>query len=344
MYRPAAILQGSEPGGPLTRLLGLMQVQCAHTLTRVTVTAIINPVAGACKGHGLGEMLRRVAAQGHAVQVMRTSGPGQATGLARRAAEAGGYVIAAGGDGTVREVAAGLLDTPCPLLIWPGGTENLAAKSLGFRRELDTIPAALRSGRVATLDVAFGNGHPFLVVAGVGFDAEVVRRLVGCRTGHITHLSYCAPIWRTFWEYKSPPVRVLHEGHTWWEGRGMVFIGNMARYSLGLPVVRDARPDDGLLDLLVMPWSNKLELLAHSLRTVIGRHIEHGGAKYMRVTSVRIESDASVPVEFDGDCAGTLPLDVEVRPAALHVQLPPGGAVMPRPSWLAALLRPERKR
>ena len=320
-----------------------MQVQCSHTLTRVAVTAIINPVAGACKGHGLGEMLRRVAAAGHAVRVIRTTGPGQATGLARQAAQDGGYVIAAGGDGTVREVAAGLLGTPCPLLIWPGGTENLAAKSLGFRRELDTIPSALTSGRLATLDVAFGNGQPFLVVAGVGFDAEVVRRLVGCRTGHITHLSYCEPIWRTFWEYRSPGVRILHEGRPWWEGRGMVFVGNMARYSLGLPVVRDARPDDGLLDLLVMPYRHKLGLIAHSLRTLVGRHIEHGGAKYMRVTRVRIESDEKVPVEFDGDCAGTLPLDVEVRPAALHVQLPPDGHVIPKPGRLAALLRPERK-
>jgi diacylglycerol kinase family enzyme len=104
----------------------------------------------------------------------------------------------------------------------------------------------------------------------------------------------------------------------------MAFVGNMSRYSLGLPVVRDARPDDGLLDLLILPCRNHLQLLGHSLRTVLARHVERGGARYLRFRRIRIESPERVPFELDGDCGGRLPLDVEVRPKALYVRLPPG--------------------
>ena len=185
------------------------------------------------------------------------------------------------------------------------------------------IPACLTAGRTKALDLGMANGRCFLVVAGVGFDAEVVARLVGCRRGHITHLTYTAPIWRTFWSHSFPPIRVIHEGEVWWEGRGLVFVGNMSRYSLGLPVVRDARPDDGLLDLLVLPCGNQLKLLAHAARTVLARHVEHGGARYLRFRQIRIESDGVVPVEMDGDAANHLPLDIEVRASALSVRLPP---------------------
>ena len=158
---------------------------------------------------------------------------------------------------------------------------------------------------------------------GVGFDAEVVRRLSRLRTGHITHLSYAEPLWRTFWSYGFPPVRVVVDEAVSWEGRGLVFAGNLARYSLGLRVVRDARPDDGLLDLLILPCRHQGQLIGHSLRTLARRHVEHPGVRYLRFTRARIESPGRVPVQFDGDAGGCLPVEVTVRPAALSVLVHP---------------------
>jgi diacylglycerol kinase family enzyme len=194
---------------------------------------------------------------------------------------------------------------------------------MGFRARPDLISDCITAGRTAAIDAGMVNGKCFMVVAGMGFDAEVVERLVQGRTGHITHLSYTDPIWRTFWTHRFPEFRVIHEGRTWWEGRGMLFVGNIWRYSLGLPVVRDAIPNDGLLDLLILPCTNKVQLLAHSIRTVFGRHIEHGGARYLRFERLRIESPDAVPFELDGDCGDRLPVDFEVRPGALQVRLPP---------------------
>lgn len=289
------------------------------------VVAVVNPVAGACRQHSaMRTMLARLRAMGLRVSIEATTCAGDGARLAREAARTADYVIAGGGDGTIREVVEGLSGTQVPLMVWPTGTENLVAKSLGFRAEVDLIPHCITSGRTVRTDVGLANGRCFLVVAGMGFDAEVVDRLTRRRQGHITHLTYAEPIWRTFWTHRFPEMRIIQAGKTWWQGRGMVFVGNMPRYSLGLPVVRDARSDDGLLDVLVLPCTNHVQLLAHAAWTVVGRHVEHGSACYTRCENLRVESAVSVPLELDGDCSGEIPVDFSIRPGALLVRMPAG--------------------
>jgi len=295
------------------------------------IVAIINPISGASKAAGgLRALFGRLRAAMFRVEQRATTGPGSATALARQAvAEGADAVLAVGGDGTVCEVADGLVGSAVPLAVWPSGTENLVAKSLGFRAEPAHTAECLAHGKRVRLDTGRCNGRTFLVVAGVGFDAEVVYRLTRMRMGHITHLTYFWPLWRTFWEHRWPVLRVTAEtasGRWAWHGRGMIFVGNMARYSLGLPVVRDARPDDGLLDLCIMECAGVTRLVGHALRTVLARHVEHPAVRYTRVTQVRVESAAAVPVEIDGDYAGGLPVEVSIQPASLWVLVPGGGA------------------
>jgi diacylglycerol kinase (ATP) len=291
------------------------------------VAVIINPVSGASKtGSRLRELVPRLRADGHEVHRWPTAGPGDARRLGHMASQQADAVVIVGGDGTVCETADGLAGSTVPMVLWPAGTENLVARSLGFMADPGTVLACLDHGRTMTMDLGKANGRSFTVVAGVGFDAEVVERLTRSRTGHITHLSYFWPLWRTFWEHRWPRILVNAEGSRGqirWDGRGMVFVGNMARYALGLPVVRDARPDDGLLDLCIMPCSNHLQLIGHSLRTVARRHIEHPGVIYERVTRVQMSSPSRVPYEADGEAAGWLPLDIGIRPAAIRVKVPP---------------------
>lgn len=288
---------------------------------------IVNPIAGAChQARALAQLSARLRYQGVAVERLDTGGPGDARRMAANAPGEADAVIVVGGDGTVGEVADGLTGSTVPLVIWPTGTENLVAKSLGFRAEPEIAAACILRGQDRPLDVGLANGRSFLLVAGVGFDAEVVHRLVRSRRGHITHLSYFWPLWRTFWEHRWPVIRVYNEGRPFWYGRGMVFLGNMARYALGLPVVRDARPDDGLLDLCIFCCQDQIQLLGHSIRTVFARHIEHPDMRYIRVRQVRVESDEPLPVELDGDLGGFLPLEVSIRPGAVRVKVPPARA------------------
>jgi YegS/Rv2252/BmrU family lipid kinase len=287
------------------------------------IAAIMNPVAGASRQRRLiRNLLAHLAERGNAVELHQTTAPGDAVRLARDTADRADAIIAIGGDGTVCEVVNGLVGRKVPLLIWPTGTENLVAKSLGFRPRPDVLSACLDHGFTRTIDIGTANGRSFVVVAGVGFDAEVVHRLTRDRRGHITHLSYSGPIWRTFWEHRFPELRVQTEAMSW-NGRGLVFVGNMARYALGLPVVRDALPDDGLLDLLILPCHHQVQLLGHSIRTLLRIHVGYKGVIYERVRHAHISSDEPVPFELDGDAIGTLPLEVSVVPAAVHVLAPP---------------------
>lgn len=291
------------------------------------VQLIANPVAGARKRSGeLRRLIRELAARGISTHMHLTRGPGDAEQTARSVAGKVDAVLVAGGDGSVGEVAHGLIGGSARLVIWPTGTENLVARSLGFKADVDTTAACLTGGRVMPFDLGVANGRSFMVVAGVGFDAEVVHRLARIRSGHISHLSYFGPIWRTFWEHRFPELRVTADGQAPWQGRGMVFVGNLARYALGLPVVRDARPDDGYLDLLILPCANILQLIAHSLRTLARTHVEHPDTVYQRVRNVRVESDHPVPVELDGDAFGHVPLEISIRPAAINLLIPPGAA------------------
>lgn len=285
---------------------------------------VINPVAGACKHAGhLARLARRLSAQGATVESLTTRGPGDARSMAAEAVGRADAVLAVGGDGTVCEVVNGLAGSELPLMIWPTGTENLVARSLGFRADVDSVLSCLQAGQTRPMDLGIAGGRSFLVVAGMGFDAEVVQRVVRSRRGHITHLSYADPLWRTFWEHRFPAFRVFTEGRLYWEGRGMVFIGNMSRYAMGLPVVRDARPDDGLLDLCIYSCHSRRQLVAHSIRTVFRRHVEHPDVRYARVKQVRVESPVAVPLELDGEAAGFVPLEATVRPGAVRVRVPP---------------------
>ncbi len=294
------------------------------------IVTIINPISGASKAAGgLRALFGRLRAALFRVEQQVTTGPGSARSLAQQAvAEGVDAVLAVGGDGTVCEVADGLAGSQVPLAVWPQGTENLVAKSLGFRADAESAARCLTQARKVSLDIGLANGRAFLVVAGVGFDAEVVYRLTRMRSGHITHLTYFWPLWRTFWEHRWPMLHVTGDtvaGRLDWSGRGMVFVGNMARYSLGLPVVRDARPDDGLLDLCIMECRGVVRLLGHAARTVAASHVEHPAVQYTRVTRVRVASGESVPVEIDGDFAGWLPVELSVRPACLWVLDPAVG-------------------
>jgi len=294
------------------------------------IVAIVNPISGASKqSRALRVLLERLRAAGIRVECRRTRGPSDAQRLAREAAGRAGLVLAVGGDGTVRETAEGLAGTETPLAVWPTGTENLVAKSLGFKAKPDLALATILRGRDLTMDLGVANGQSFMVVTGVGFDAEVVNRLIRLRVGHITHLTYSWPLWRTFWEHRWPVLHISADGPDGpfrWDGRGMLFVGNLARYSLGLPVVRDAQPDDGLLDLSIMACQNKRQLIGHSIRTLRRTHIEHPSVCYRRITCLRVESPTPVPIEIDGEAAGWLPLELAVRVGAIRVRVPPAPA------------------
>jgi diacylglycerol kinase (ATP) len=260
-----------------------------------------------------------------------TRAPEDATRYCRQVADHASAAIVWGGDGTVNEVANGLVGTDVPILACPAGTENLLAKELRVSSDPRKIVEAIRHGRVVNCDVGKINGRNFLLIIGVGFDGEVVRRVSAVRTGHISHLSYFWPIWRTFWEHDFPRMRITADGREIFDDYGLAFIGNISRYSVGLRICRDALYDDGLLDLVVFHCRQQTALLLHAAWTLLRRHPLKGNAAYCQAKTIRIETQSPVPSQVDGDVGPATPLDISVAPVRIKLLIPP--AEGPRSLW-----------
>jgi len=236
-----------------------------------------------------------------------------------------GMVVVVGGDGTVREVAHGLEGSDKPLLIVPHGTENLLANELGFDEKLKTIIRTFEAGYTRPLDLGSANGKCFTSIAGFGFDGEVVERVSKQREGHINHFDYLWPIWRTFWEYKFDPMTVAVDGEEIFDGQGLVFVGNISRYAVGLQILHYADFGDGLLDVCVYKCASQLHLAKHSVMTVLKHHADSRDVIYRQGKNIHISSETDViRVEIDGDPGPALPVQIDVIPQAVRCIVPEG--------------------
>jgi len=245
-----------------------------------------------------------------------------ATRYARQLSGKASAVIVLGGDGTVNEVTSGLLGTDVPVLPCPTGTENLLAKELRIPRDPRKIVDALLTGQIVAVDVGCVNGRNFLLIIGVGFDGEVVRRLSIVRNGHISHLSYFWPMWRTFWEHDFPRMKITADGEEIFEGFGLAFVGNISRYAVGLRICRDAVFDDGLLDLVIFSCRRQTALMFHAAWTLLRRHPLKGDVIYRRVRRVNIQTDKPAASQVDGDVGPPTPLDICLASSRARIIVP----------------------
>jgi len=302
------------------------------------VHVIVNPHSGyGGSKRLLGEFRAAVRAAGRDVREHWTRWPQDATTYAASVADEAGAVVVWGGDGTVNEVVNALTGANVPVLPCPAGTENLLCKELHIPLHPLRLADALECGHVVDLDVGTINGRRFLMILGVGFDGEVVRRVTATRSGHISHLSYFWPIWRTFWEHDFPRMRVTCGDEVIFDDYGLSFVGNISRYAVGLRICRDAAFDDGYLDLVVFPCRRQLRLLMHAAWTLLRQHPPKGGVVYRRIRSCRIETDPPVACQADGDPGPSTPIDVGLDPERVKLIIPRGSSRMGLWPWKGEL-------
>ncbi len=290
-----------------------------------TIRAIYNPIAGRRDLSAfLAKLSQELEIWDYNFEITPTTGPGDATRLAKDAPETTHAVMAVGGDGTCRDVATGLLGRSTPMIVVPAGNENILAKYIKAKATIDALVATIVEGTVTSYDVGTLNSSPFLLMAGVGFDAEAVKRVTESRTGHVSYLTYAKPLLQTFWQHRFPNLRVTVDGKTVFDGHGLAFVGVMPRYAIGLHLLANAKHNDGLLDVCVMPCNSKRQLIGLSVAALLGRHVRRKNVVYCKGSNVRIESsDDNVPCQFDGDVAGALPIECGIMPQALRLMFPP---------------------
>ncbi len=293
-----------------------------------SVNIFANPIAGRGRGKAIAQRLeQRLKADGYTVitsfQRPDSMPPDIVSGNTRA-------VIVIGGDGTLRSVAGRLLDlnTPVPpLLPIPLGTANLMVRHLGFRWEdeflEDHVSEAILTRRIRSLDAATANGKLFLLMAGIGFDAHVVHELDRIRQGPINMLHYLRPAAMALSQYQFPALRVVVDGtQVWRSSPAVAFVGNVKEYGTGFSVLPFARPDDGLLDVCIMPCRDWLELVQWFVQAAVEQHVWSDRIKLLQGKHILIESKEPVPVQVDGDPAGHTPLEVNLLPVRVPFIVP----------------------
>ncbi|MEL7238272.1 MAG: diacylglycerol kinase family protein [Planctomycetota bacterium] len=249
-----------------------------------------------------------------------------AEGLARALPDAGKLAVNVRRSSGVLERSAGRLSPALPSkvrqTVRPGlrrVSRLVPTKPKSLRQLAAGVVASLDRWELVGLDVPTVNGKPFLLMAGAGFDAHVIAELDRRRRGPIGLLHYALPTLRAAWDYAFPPMTVTVDGGRLWSGRGIVMVANLPHYGTGYPVVPHALGDDGLLDVVCLPCTGRLELLQWLALVTTGRHTQHHACLLGRGRRVVITSGETVPVQIDGDPGPPLPLTTEV--GAQQIQL-----------------------
>jgi diacylglycerol kinase (ATP) len=292
------------------------------------IAYIVNPKSGASSSKLIGRQFEQyLVKRKYEVRVSLTTSLDNACELATDAAVDYNcaMVVAVGGDGTIREVAHGLEGSDKPLLIVPCGTENLLANELGFDEKLKTIIRTFEARYIRPLDLGSANGKCFTSIAGFGFDGQVVERVSRQRAGHIDYFDYVWPIWRTFWSYKFDAMKVQVDEEAIFEGRGLVFVGNISRYAVGLQILHYADFSDGMLDVCIYKCASHLHLVKHSLMTVLKQHAFSKDVIYRQCKDITVSSEiGGIKTEIDGDPGPDLPVQIKVIPQAVNCIVPEG--------------------
>ena len=273
-----------------------------------------------------------------------TRGKGDGARLAESLALSGaGLVIAFGGDGTLGEVADGLLRLPRgavarlpDLGFIAAGTGSDFRRNFSFPADpataalalLDRPPRAVDAGRVRFALPEGGEGvRHFLNIASFGITGEIVQAVNRAKTegrNRSGALVYLLHTLGALLRYRFPAVRVSIDGAPPLEAPvAAVAIANGAWFGGGMKIAPDARIDDGLFEAVVVRARSRATLIANLARVYGGRHRSHPDVTMRQARSVEVmpaDITAIIPLEFDGEDLGCLPARYEILPAALMVR------------------------
>jgi len=247
--------------------------------------------------------------------------PGQ--GQAKSAVSAGvDLVLACGGDGTVTACAEGVTGSGVPLAIIPMGTGNLLARNVGLPMGLDEALAVALGDAQQPIDAGRVNGTLFVVMAGLGLDARMLSDTSDQLKKRLGWVAYAISAVR---HLGDRPLRVAVSADGGRRRRmraNALIVGNVGWLRGGLPLLPDARPDDGMLDAVVLIAGGLTGWLTATAAILLRRQAQ-GGIYRLQFTKLVVTLDREQPWELDGEVMGsTRRLTVEAQPGALLLRMP----------------------
>ena len=249
-----------------------------------------------------------------------TTAPGHAADLAQQAVEEGfERIVAGGGDGTVNEVVSGMVRSSSAsrviLGVLPLGTMNVFALEMGIPRDLETAWHIARYGGVRTNDLPMANGRPFLQLAGIGYDGDIVAAVTSPAKARWGAMAYLMAAMRVG-SRPLPRFEVELEGEGVREAE-WVLVGNGRFYGGPIPVFRGAAVDDGLLDVVVVKRVTPFVSAAAVAGVMAGRLDAVPGVECFRGRRVAVRGP--VAAEIDGEYVGHGDMTLDVGRQTLRV-------------------------
>ncbi|MFW6012829.1 MAG: diacylglycerol/lipid kinase family protein [Candidatus Bipolaricaulota bacterium] len=291
-------------------------------------------IANTAAGRGkvldlLPEIERTFIREGLNYDLERTKYPGEAIDLAAGVA-GGGYeaVVAVGGDGTIREVASGLVGTGVALGIIPSGMGNDLARSLSIPDDVRAAIKVLRNPGRRRLDLGRDNGRYFAGVLGLGFPVEVMQRINSVRNWFVRGSgAFLLAVLGVLYKLDAHRLKLEIDGQELEKNLVALFIMNTPYTGGGMHIIPRARPDDGYLDLALVGDLGTLELARELPRVYKGTHTSHHKVSFFRARSIKVSADPADHLlkMYDGDVMGKTPVDAHIIPGALEVLVPREG-------------------
>lgn len=291
---------------------------------------IFNPVAGQDEPARVRRQIGgALAVRGASFDLAETSAAGDAERLAQQAVSMGyGCVVAAGGDGTIAEVITGLAGGTVPLGIIPLGTGNQLAANLSIPPDIERAVEVAVTGKPRPIDIGqLGSGRYFALMAGAGWDAEVMG---SCSRELKDRWGFGAYLFQGLKRAAAPPsalFRINADGAEFEVRAATVLIANAGHlfssiFPVEVRIAPDASFQDGLLDVCIYAPRSLPDVAAVLWKVARRQYIGDDRMIYLQAREVSIDADPPIVTQVDGDCTGETPLIARAVPGGVQVLMP----------------------
>ena len=285
---------------------------------------VINERSGARRGYDIADVIRRAAVFEH--EIVPCGRKEDLDGIIAGAERDGADVVfAVGGDGTVHETARRLIGRKLALGVLPIGSGNGFARHIGLPADPTAALTSCRGGRIETIDTASVNGHPFVGVMGIGFDAVVAERFASSSVRGLQ--TYLREGLHAYTAFRADQYDVTANGATKRQRAFVIAVANSGQYGNNARVAPLASLQDGLLDVVIVDDTNILNAAFLMARLFSGSFHRAAGVTTVQTTEVTIHRPAPGPAHLDGEPL-ILGEDLHVRivPRSLRLLVPDSAA------------------
>jgi diacylglycerol kinase (ATP) len=317
---------------------------------------IYNPSSGqVVVRHELDNVVAFLNRYGWSVTLRETSKPLEATELARYAANRDAkVVIAAGGDGTVNEVANGLVNTAAALGVLPVGTTNSWALQMGipalnpmfpgtqvvkmiaaleeriarplpasyYQRVLLNAARVLVEGHTVAVDMGELSDRHFLMWAGIGFDAAIAQSIPLKEKRALGSWAYVLPAIGSAYRYPGTDVCLNLDGKAVKVSTPLITVSNIQLYGGMIAIGAKACVNDARLDVCIFKGGGFFTFVQQAMKVLSHRHLQDPQVEYYQCREIIVESARSLPVHVDGEPFTTTPVAIHTVPSSLKVIVP----------------------